>query len=389
MNNLTELPQAEVFYFFGYWQLILCLFSAVALFGIWWHIGRKAKDHGMIWLSLAILCWSVSGIVEIYYANSLKEILANDISQEAISKSLTPTLTRVESGRSILSLFNSAFILLALPCFRHIPKPIEPIIQSPSWVFIVLFPFVISLSINVGIIFGFFTPTQIPFINTLDFIYAILITLPFLGWILWDSFAKRRLKILAWLSLICIGLTVIAQVSKLNEDYLFKVIASSIFKPMLIMLFFALALSWVKELVEHTIPKPNQMYLAFSKVKTASGKVDHQIQLSIPPSIHEQIIHLTRSRFQLLQKFANQLKEEEPWLEIKPKNETRDNKQYDINDHNEIKRLIDNILDEAFGKNNWEPSIERPFLKDALFEFSEQEKRKVRLRLEKDNIKAT
>ena len=387
INRLLELPQPAVFYFYGYWQFILCLFSAIALFGIWWHIGRKAKDNGLIWLSLAILCWSLSGFVEIYYANNL-DLGIREYWQEGkdIKALLGPVETKVESGRSILSLFNSVLILLALPCFRHIPKPIEPIILSPSWRFIVVGPFLISISVNIGILLGVFSTTQTKFINSFDFVYAILITLPFLGWVLWASFAKRNLKILAWLSLICIALILIAQISKLNEDYLFKVISSSTFKPMLIMLFFALALSWVKELAEHPLPGPNQMQLSFFRLKTDSGRIENQIQLSVPPLIKEQKITLTKSRFQLLNKFARNLHSDNPWLEIKPKNETRTNKLYDVNDHNEIKRLIINILDEALGKNNWNATVDRPYLKDALFEFSDQEKRKVKLRITPQNI---
>lgn len=383
----TQLPQPAVFYFYGYWQLALCLFAGFALLGIWWHIGRKEKEWGMIWLSCAVFCWALSGIIEVYYAKQLESVLLNSgTNLQQFLQEIAPFNAQIESGRSILSLFNSAFILLSLPCFKHIPKPIEPIIQTPSWYFIVLFPFFISLGVNLGILAGWLTASQTPFINTLDFIYAIIITLPFLGWILWSSFEKRRLIVLAWLSLLCIGLTVIAQISKLNEDYLFKVISASVFKPMLIMLFFALALSWVKELGEYSIPSPNQIHLAFSKIKTPTGSFQHQIQLLIPPSIEGEYIKLTKSRFQLLLRFAQQLKDPDSWLEIKPKNETRPNKQYDIKDHNEIKRLVDNILDETYGKGQWRTNMERAFLKASIFEFSDDQRRKVRLRIPVENI---
>lgn len=385
--NLSSIPQPAVFYFYGYWQAILCLFSTFALLSIWWHIGRKEKDYGLLWLSVAVFWWSLSGLVELFYANQLTEIIQSHRGNLIqMGADLIPLQTKVESGRSILSLFNSAFILLALPCFKHIPKRIAPIIQAPTWTFIVVLPLVISLSVNIGILFGVFTPSQIPFINTLDFVYAIVITLPFLGWILWDSFAKRKLNILAWLALICIGLTLIAQISKLNENYLFKVIASSIFKPMLIMLFFALALSWVKELAEHVLPAPHQMGLSFFTKKVESGRMDHFITLTVPSIAYHESIKLTKSRHQLLFKFAQALKSNDPWLEIKPKNDPRQNRAYDINDHNEIKRLIDNLLDEIHGKSNWEPSVERPFLKDALFEFSPDERRKVKLRIAEKRI---
>ena len=395
INALLDLPKPEVFLFFGFWQLITCLFSAVALFGIWWHLGKRRDEFGMIWLALAVLFWSFSGLAELYYADRLERFIRDGavasggaFNRSMLEANMQTVNIRVESMRSILSLFNSAFILLALPGFRHIPKPILPIIRSQSWIFIVFFPFIISLIINLGILVGLFTPAQTVFVNTLDLVYAILITLPFLGWILWESFEKRGLKTLAWLSLISIALTVIAQISKLNEDYLFKAVSSGIFKPILIMLFFALVMSWMKELSENPALLPQQLFLAFKRTRLASGKFGHEVQLTLPPHFHGNDIRLTRSRYNLLYKFAERKLRPDPeqgeWLEIKPKNDARQNRTYDIKDHNEMKRLIDNLLEEVFAKK--EVPVYRQFLKDALFEVSDQQDRKIRLRIPRDNI---
>jgi hypothetical protein len=53
--------------FFGWWQFSVCSFAFVALMGIWWHIGRKQNDFGQVWLAISVLCWSFSGLVEVYF----------------------------------------------------------------------------------------------------------------------------------------------------------------------------------------------------------------------------------------------------------------------------------------------------------------------------------
>ncbi|MEM9846853.1 MAG: hypothetical protein AAF847_03115, partial [Bacteroidota bacterium] len=216
--------------FFGWWQLIFCLFAAMGMLSIWWHLGRKQGDRGQVWLAFSVLFWSFSGGVELLNA---ADIIASD---------------RLHTGlKSILSLLNSFFILLSLPWFQHIPKSIAFLVQSRAWFYIILFPFVICILATLGMIFSQEISPQL--IGSLDVLYALVPTLPFLGWILWESFAKRQLKLLSWLSLAGIGFIVIAQVLKLSSSS--ELLFSGIFKTTLIMLFFALAMSWVKELAEN------------------------------------------------------------------------------------------------------------------------------------------
>ena len=208
--------------FYGWWQFAVCCFAFFALFAIWWHIGRKQKDFGQVWLALSVLCWSFSGLVEVYFSEvSLKNPLL------------------LEGWRSILSLFNSLFILLALPWFRFLPKPLAPIIKAKHWKFIVGLPFLFSLLPTINkMIFG----RTIAVISELDVYYSLL-TLAFLAFVLWESFAKRRLKLLAWLAMVTIGVTLIAQFYKLTDATVNLNLFSAIFKTCLIMIFFALALS--------------------------------------------------------------------------------------------------------------------------------------------------
>ena len=66
--EITEMINSELLSFYGWWQFVVCLFGFIALLRIWWHIGRKQKDFGQVWLALSILCWSFSGAFEIYFA---------------------------------------------------------------------------------------------------------------------------------------------------------------------------------------------------------------------------------------------------------------------------------------------------------------------------------
>jgi len=59
----------QILNFYGWWQLVTCLFAFMGLLAIWYHLGRKKGDFGQVWLALSILCWSISGGIEVYYSN--------------------------------------------------------------------------------------------------------------------------------------------------------------------------------------------------------------------------------------------------------------------------------------------------------------------------------
>ncbi|MEO0583544.1 MAG: hypothetical protein AAF135_15070, partial [Bacteroidota bacterium] len=88
---------SEVISFYGWWQFSVCLFAFFALLSIWWHIGKKQHDFGQVWLALSVLCWGISGAFEIYFT----------------SRGITSGYV-IDGWRSIWSLLNSLFILLAL-----------------------------------------------------------------------------------------------------------------------------------------------------------------------------------------------------------------------------------------------------------------------------------
>ncbi|RDY58725.1 hypothetical protein [Flagellimonas nanhaiensis] len=332
---------------------------------IWYHIGKKQDDFGQVWLALSILCWSFSGLVEI-------------VSWENMGLGLHFK----EGFRSIFSLLNSLFILLALPWFRYLPKPFEPLIKSNFWPYVIGVPFVFAL---LPTLHKMFLASTASIISELDVYYAIL-TLFFLGFVLWESFVKRRLPLLGWLSIITVFITLLAQMYKLLDDTINLLLFSAIFKTSLIMLFFALALSWVKELTETVIPAPHQLKLHFFRKSGLPNKENFQVSMQGFSRNEDRVVSLTPALYKLFKLFAERkLVEADGWLEIKPKNFDV-SKTYDINDHNELKRLISALLDGLFGKNCWTKDKHFVPLKTTLFEMSEQRERKIRLLLPKENI---
>ena len=380
--------------------MIVCLFAFLGLMAIWWHIGRRQQDAGQVWLALSILCWSFSGVVEILYAQQYaghSDSIFREFEQTLLEDKETLTATDLESllsesdqyiaahsikldgWRSILSLFNSLFILLALPYFRYKPKRLAPIINSNYWNYIIGLPFLFSLLPTLSKLLSGQTN---PLISELDVYYAVL-TLVFLGFVLWESFEKRRLPFLAWLSLVSILITATAQLYKLTNSSIDLTLFSAIFKTTLIMIFFALALSWVKELAENIFPSPDFLFFTLIEQKNQHG----QIVIKGLPGKDDRTISLTPALFSLLKRFAEEkTSSEQGWLEIKPKNEKRSARQYDIKDHNEVKRLLSAVLDGLFGKGNWTQNLHAIPLKDVLFEMSEKRERKIRLRIPPENI---
>lgn len=356
----------EIVWFYGWWQLIVCLFAFLALMAIWWHLGKKQGDLGQVWLALSVLCWSLSGASDVIFIRFFPEE-----SYAVYSSGL----------RSVFSLSNSLFILLGLPWFRYLPERIAPLIKSKTWTIIVLIPFGFSILPTISrILFSH----EIGLIYEPD-IYFATFTLFFLGVVLWESFQKRGLQWLAWLSVACMFTTLAAQLLKHPSIEVNPELLSAIFKTFLIMIFFALALSWVKELSEHVIPAPRSLQLSLQELKTTSGKMEYQGRLFGIQKANNDFT-LSPASFELLARFVHALQNGDGWLEIKPKADERTNRTYDIQDHNQIKRLLTGILDGLYGKGQWNKDLHEAPLKQALFELSEKRERKIRLALPRKNV---
>ena len=377
---MNEIPQ--LFRFFGLWQIVICTFSFVALISIWNYIvkenDQREKDYGLVWLSLAVLVWAFSGVVEIFYSNALDTHLLNNSRQDGLDK------TNFEGMRSILSILNSAFILLALPRFKHIPKNIVGILKSEAWKWLVGITFFLSALFTIFMLTGVTTPGRPTFINSVDTVYGVF-TLFFLGLILWTSFEKRNLRVLAWLSVICIVTTLVAQVLKVFDTDFWRIFFSCIFKTTLILLFFALVMSWIKELSKNYLPKADEIFVFFEKINSANGQRNYSAVLTLPPNIKMKKVSFTEKTYELFLKFGQKRKENlnGGWLEIQPKTKTAQQKNYDLKDYNEISRILDCILNETYGQNKWSKDEEKKSLKETLFEY---DNRKIRIKILPENI---
>ena len=352
--------------------MVVCFFAFAGLLSIWYHLGRKKGDAGQVYLALSILCWSISGAVELYYARGMTL--------------LTETQSLQLSGwRSILSLLNSLLILLSLPWFRYQPAWMAPLLKSKYWMLVVGLPFLFSLLPTLS---KMMSGKALNFVSEPDVYYAVM-TLVILGNVLWESFTKRGLHLLAYLSIVFLLVTLSAQLYKVTSDLTNLVLLSAIFKTLLIMIFFALALSWVKDLSEVIQPDLAAMSLSLTREKVAPGRFEHLAHLSGVNGHAPREVRLSPTLYNLLLLFVEtRIKDPgEGWLEIKPKGSGPRSKSYDINDYNEIKRLIQALLDGLYGKELWSKERHETPLKEALFEFNREEVRKIRLRLPAEKLK--
>jgi hypothetical protein len=358
------MKEVDIIRFYGWWELSICSFAFLALMAIWYHLGKKKGDFGQVWLSLAVLCWAISGVFEIIYVERFE--------------------LNIGGWRSIFSLLNSLFILLSLPWFRHKPRWIAEVLESRYWYLIVGVPFLFCLVPTIsGMIKG-----ETAFISELDVYYAIL-TLVVLGGVLWESFTKRGLLLLAYLSMVFVIITLVSQLYKFTDDSATLLLTAAVFKSILIMIFFALALSWVKDLAEQIVIEPNKLGLELKIEPLGKERKKYIALLSGIGNNDLQSISLTAGNFTLLKKFCLSKIEngDAGWLEIKPKNDARSGKKYDIKDYNEIKRLNHALLDGLYGKQKWSKERHEIPLKHGLWEFAHDASRRIRIRIEASSMK--
>lgn len=377
----------SVYIFFGSWQIVVCFFAFAALITIWLHFSRNqvasARDKGLWWLSLSVLVWAFSGGLELAYV----------FNYEA-STNKTDFDIAANSGRSILSILNSTFILFSLPYFKHKPATavFERILEPKSWsfwikiiaaIFILLTVSTTIFSLSMSNAGSQVADTLLKTINVADILYAFL-TLIILGIALWTSFDARGLRVMAALTVFCIAFTFVAQVFKILDNDFLGIFFSCAFKTMLIMIFFALALSWVAEEIENEyLPKLDA--LSLDVLNAPEGKKS-MIILSIPPAILNQQISMNKAPFIVLESFARKRKtegEKGGWLKVKPKNaDTR----HDIKDYNQIKSIFKEILNHLYGKGNWS-NQELNFIRKSLIERHPQKEGFYRLRITPSKIK--
>ena len=368
--DTSPLAHEVLMHYLGLWQFASSLFAFLALMAIWWHLGRKKGDFGQVFLAFSVLCWAVTGGVEYLYGRGL--IIHN--------------LDVLNGVKSVFSLLNSFFILCSLPYFKYIPKRVQPIIHSTHWIWFIGIPFAFSLLPTLSQIFR---GEDMGWIAELDFYYAVL-TIVFLTSVLWASFSRRNLKYLGVLSILCSTLALLTQIYKLSTDLESALLLSAIFKSSFIMLFFALALSWVKEIAEGIQLESKSIYLNLVEDHQLGSKGKYILWMSSPAFSKEVQIPLSHAQGHFFIKLlkAKQSKED-AFLKIRSRSMDARRQQYDIGDHNEIRRFLHHLLDSIYGKGIWTKSSHELPLKKAFFEYSADEARSVRLKIPKENIETS
>ena len=150
------------------------------------------------------------------------------------------------------------------------------------------------------------------------------------------------------------------------------------------MIFFALALSWVKDLITKVELRAEAIRLK-ARVTREGGKIMRKVLFEgVGNTDHE--VKLSSKNFDLLSRFIKEAKKSQEWLEIKPRSEKRPNKHYDIHDHNEIKRMLSSVLDQIYGREMWTKTEHFDPLKEALFELDKENSRKIRLKISSEQL---
>ncbi|WP_298760792.1 hypothetical protein [uncultured Psychroserpens sp.] len=243
------------FYIFSH--IFISLVGATLLLAIWSNIRQRFKqileendtqkrvDKGLLYLSLAMFVWVVSGIWS--YAGhyfSFKET------------------TFFQFGIHLLSIVNNMFLLLALFYFYYAPRFIY---NNKKNIRIILFVIILTALVTIGLsmfpsvnAYKSINVSAIPDLILSAFLCALL------GISLFRTFAYRGLKIVGVISTLVILLVFSSQLSEVFVNYandfsnnLIKIIA----KTSLISIFLVLATTWVIRLAN--MPKPNEMTISF------------------------------------------------------------------------------------------------------------------------------
>ncbi len=248
----------EVAEFYLLSHIFISFIGAVILIALWFYIRKQFKqileedtsqkrvDKGLLYLSLAMFIWVISGIWG--YASH----------QFSFSES-----AMYQVGVNLLSISNNLFLLLALFYFYYAPKFIYNNKRNVTIIFvlIVITSFAtlgISYLIGANTVSNGIKISGIPDLILSGFLCYLL------GISFYRTFAFRGLSIIAIISTFIILLMFITQLSGVFVDFgndfsnnLIKIIA----KTSLISIFLVLATTWAIRLA--SMPKPHEITINF------------------------------------------------------------------------------------------------------------------------------
>ena len=248
----------EVAEFYLLSHIFISFVGAVLLIALWFYIRRQFKqileedasqkrvDKGLLYLSLAMFVWVISGVWG--YASHLFSF-----SESAL----------YQVGVNLLSISNNLFLLLALFYFYYAPKFIYNNKRNVTIIF-VLIVITSFATLGVSYLIGANTVSNgIKISGVPDLILSgflcYLLAISF-----YRTFAFRGLSIIAIISTFIILLMFISQLSGVFVDFgndfsnnLIKIIA----KTSLISIFLVLATTWAIRLA--SMPKPHEITINF------------------------------------------------------------------------------------------------------------------------------
>jgi hypothetical protein len=244
------------FYFLSH--IFISFIGAILLLALWFNIRKRFKlileeddtqkrvDKGLLYLSLAMFIWVVSGCWSYFgYFFSLE------------------ATTPFQLGIHLLSIVNNMFFLLALFYFYYAPSFIYNNTKNTKIILVLI----VITSIITFVLSSFSeknTMTNgINFSGIPDLVLSGLLC-SLLGISLYRTFAHRGLKIVGIISTLVVLLMFSSQLSDVFVNYgndfsnnLIKIIA----KTSLISIFLVLSTTWVIRLA--SMPKPNEMTISF------------------------------------------------------------------------------------------------------------------------------
>lgn len=209
------------------WLVVMCGFCGILLLLLY----RSTRENGILYLSLAVLCWFVSGI-SAYFA-----IMQHD-------------QVWVKVGNSIFSTCNSAFLLLMI---SHLDPDdfFQKLIARGARQFITWAGTFIVL------LYGWFFKEKFwQGFYIADLVFSV-ITLGLLAVAFWYIFRKRVSVVVAMLSVLPLAVTGLAEIFRASpwsfSSFQLTVFERAVwgqtllflYKPLLIVIFFALVISWL------------------------------------------------------------------------------------------------------------------------------------------------
>ncbi len=306
-------------------HIFISLVGAVLLMAIYYNIRKRFStrlaeddqtrvDHGLLYLSLSVFIWVISGLWA-YLANLY----------------LFESKTIFQLGVSLLSIANNMFLLMALFYFDHAPAFIY---KNEKNVRIISILIVTITALTFGLfVFLRSDNSDFDFVSLPDLLLSgflsILLMITF-----YRTFVARGLYVVALISILVIVLIFVSQLPQTFQildngfnNYLLMIIA----KTSLISLFLVLATSWVIQLANTPIIKEMRLWIDDWSL----------IKLNIPSkNIHNETIDFGSKTTQ----FKNLLK-----LAIRRKYGTGNDQSMEIGAGREIKnqtyltRIIENL----------------------------------------------